>query len=213
MRIVAISDIHNHEVDLPEGDLLVVGGDVSAMGTKSEISQFNSYLEKQSHKFKHIPLVVAGNHDYLFQKDRPTAESLLTAGKYLEDDLVIIDGIKIYGSPWTPMFHDWAFMLERGREIRIYWDLIPEGLDVLITHGPPQGILDFCGENVGCSDLLDVVTRKLKHPPQYHLFGHIHEGHGEYLTERTNFYNISICDRKYNPSNPVTVFDVFSSGN
>jgi len=208
MRIVAISDTHNHEVDLPEGDLLIVAGDVSGRGTESQITRFNSYLEKHTSKFKHKPIVIAGNHDFLFQDDRATAESLLTAGVYVEDELVTLDGIKIYGSPWTPTFFDWAFMRDRGAPIRKYWELIPEGLDLLVTHGPPHGIMDFCGENVGCSDLLDVVTKELRHPPRFHLFGHIHEGHGKVLTEKTAFYNVSICDHAYKPINPVTIIDL-----
>lgn len=208
MRIVAISDTHNREVELPEGDLLLVAGDVSGRGTPSQITLFNSYLEKQSAKFKHKPLVIAGNHDFLFQEDRNFAESLLTAGSYIEDSLVIVDGVKIYGSPWTPTFYDWAFMRDRGAPIRHYWDLIPEGIDLLVTHGPPYGILDDCGDHVGCSDLLEVVTRELAQPPRFHIFGHIHEGHGLFETERTLFYNVSICDRAYQATNPPTVIDL-----
>ncbi|MDZ4834566.1 MAG: metallophosphatase domain-containing protein [Candidatus Melainabacteria bacterium] len=208
MRIVAISDTHNHEVDLPTGDLLIVAGDVSGTGTFSQLTRFNTYLEKQAPKFKHKPLVIAGNHDFLFQKDRAAAESLLSAGVYIEDELSIIDGFKIYGSPWTPTFYDWAFMEDRGEPIRKYWDLIPEGLDLLVTHGPPLGILDFCGQNVGCADLLAVVTKELAAPPRFHIFGHIHEGHGEFVTEKTKFYNVSICDVNYHPTNPVTIIDL-----
>lgn len=208
MRIIAISDTHNREVELPEGDLLLVAGDVSKRGTTDQIVQFNAYLETQAHKFKHKPLVIAGNHDFLFQKDRLAAESLLTAGSYIEDSLVIVDGLKIYGSPWTPTFFDWAFMRDRGAPIRQYWDLIPEGVDLLVTHGPPYGILDDCGQHVGCSDLLDVVTKELAQPPKIHIFGHIHEGHGLYSTEKTLFYNVSICDYAYMPTNPPTVIDL-----
>ncbi|MCK4490026.1 MAG: hypothetical protein KAU23_07180 [Anaerolineales bacterium] len=53
---------------------------------------------------------------------------------------MIIDGTKFYGSPWQPWFYDWAFNLQRGPEIRSKWELIPEGIDILITHGPPYGI-------------------------------------------------------------------------
>jgi hypothetical protein len=51
---------------------------------------------------------------------------------------VIIEGVKIYGSPWLPSYHDWAFNLERGGEVlKQKWEQIPNGTDVLITHGPP----------------------------------------------------------------------------
>jgi len=85
--------------------------------------------------------------------------------------------VKFYGSPWQPWFYDWAFNLERGAEIRAKWDLIPEVIDVLITHGPPFGIGDLTarGDKAGCQDLLEVLER-IK--PRVHIFGHIHEGYG-----------------------------------
>jgi len=55
----------------------------------------------------------------------------------VQDSSINIEGIKIYGSPWQPSYHDWAFNLERGEAIRKKWDLIPGDTDVLITHGPP----------------------------------------------------------------------------
>ncbi len=208
MKIVAISDTHLREVDLPEGDLLIVGGDVTGRGTPKQVGIFNAYLQTQAPKFKHKPLVIAGNHDFLFQDDREQAVAMLSAGTYVEDELVEIDGVKIYGSPWTPTFFDWAFMKDRGEPIRKMWDMIPEGLDILVTHGPPKGVLDFCGQHVGCDDLLDVVTNKLTHPPRYHIFGHIHEGHGKRSSVKTEFLNVSICDEHYLAVNPPTVFEI-----
>src|SRR5579883_1460097 len=128
MRVVAISDTHNHEVELPEGDVLLVAGDLTQRGTEKQVAEFNQYLEVQAKRFQHKPLVIAGNHDFLFQRDRPLAESILTAGFYLEDELFELEGIRIYGSPWTPTFFNWAFMRDRGSQIREVWDLIPEAL-------------------------------------------------------------------------------------
>jgi len=92
---------------------------------------------------------------------------------------VIIEGVKFYGSPWQPRFFDWAFNLDRGEEIKKKWDLIPMDTDVLITHGPPYGILDLTheGEKVGCEELMKAVLRV---QPKIHIFGHIHEAYGEY---------------------------------
>jgi len=208
MRIVAISDTHNREVELPEGDLLIVAGDLTATGGPRELENFNRYLERQSVKFGHDPLVIAGNHDFAFE-DAPTeARRLLSAAVYLEDELVEIDGKLIYGSPWTPEFKRWAFMKERGPEIRQAWKKIPDGLDVLVTHGPPHGILDYCGVNAGCEELLETLTKRLARPPRFHVFGHIHEGYGQEQGERTVFLNVSICNRAYNPINAPTVFEI-----
>jgi Icc-related predicted phosphoesterase len=102
---------------------------------------------------------------------------------------------------------DWAFNLQRGPALREKWALIPEGTDVLITHGPPFGILDWTarGERVGCEDLLEAV-RRVK--PRLHVFGHIHEGYGEHEQDGTRFVNASICTEAYQPTNAPIVVDV-----
>ncbi|MBX9671337.1 MAG: metallophosphatase domain-containing protein [Candidatus Obscuribacterales bacterium] len=208
MKIVAISDTHNHQVDLPEGDLLIVAGDLTGTGTLSQVAKFNDYLVSQAHKFTYRPIVIAGNHDFLFETDKSVAIQQLSAADYIEDQLVTVNGVKIFGSPWTPTFFDWAFMKDRGEPIRHYWNAIPEGLDLLVTHGPPWGILDFCGDHVGCADLLTIVTEELKTPPKYHIFGHIHEGYGKHITDKTTFLNVAICNERYKPVHPVTVFEI-----
>ena len=39
----------------------------------------------------------------------------------------------------TPEFCDWAFMKARGEPIQEIWNKIPDGIDILVTHGPPLG--------------------------------------------------------------------------
>ena len=103
--------------------------------------------------------------------------------------------------------------LARGDEIRRKWDLIPEDTDVLITHGPPHGILDLVPsdmsgnyEHAGCEELLLAVKRV---KPKLHVFGHIHEGYGVARRARTTFVNACICDAAYRPINePVIISDV-----
>jgi Icc-related predicted phosphoesterase len=94
------------------------------------------------------------------------------------------------------------------------WSQIPENLDILITHGPPKGILDHVkfvnieeDANVGDARLLHHVKRTL---PRIHIFGHIHEGAGSYISDlfTTRFYNVCVCDVDYKPTNPITVFDL-----
>jgi Icc-related predicted phosphoesterase len=208
MRVVAVSDTHNHEVELPEGDLLIIAGDVTMTGTEKQVARFGQYVERESRKFTHKPILVAGNHDFLFQTDRQLALSSVAAATYLEDELVEIAGKRIYGSPWTPTFFEWAFMKDRGDDIRRQWDLIPEGLDILITHGPPHGILDDLGKHVGCEELRDTVAVRLNSPPRFHVFGHIHEGHGSHDGEHTRYLNVAVCNEHYMPVHPPTVFDV-----
>jgi Icc-related predicted phosphoesterase len=119
---------------------------------------------------------------------------------------VIIDGTKFYGSPWQPWFYDWAFNLQRCPEIRSKWELIPEGIDILITHGPPYGIEDLTarGDKAGCHDLLEVVE-KIK--PRVHIFGHIHEGYGINAIDGTTFINANSYNHNYRRLNPPVVYE------
>ena len=112
-------------------------------------------------------------------------------------------GLRIWGSPWQPWFHDWAFNLRRGPEIDAKWKRIPEGIDVLVTHGPPAGFGDRChdGELVGCADLLRHVDRV---KPRLHLFGHIHEDRGEWQRGPTRIVNCTTSEADL----PVTVIDL-----
>jgi Icc-related predicted phosphoesterase len=122
----------------------------------------------------------------------------MTNAHYLQDQSVIIEGLKFYGSPWQPTFHNWAFNKDRGEKIKTEWDKIPSDTDVLITHGPPFGILDKTVDNekVGCEELLLAVNR-IK--PKIHIFGHIHENYGEIKLNGTHFINPSSCDYNYIP--------------
>jgi Icc-related predicted phosphoesterase len=151
--------------------------------------------------------VIAGNHDFCFERDRERSEAELTHCIYLQDEEVEVAGLRFYGSPWQPWFFDWAFNLRRGAEIRSKWNLIPAALDVLITHGPPFGHGDMTmrGEAVGCKDLLEVVEEV---KPRLHIFGHIHEGAGVSENDETTFINACTCDLQYEPVNAPVVFDL-----
>jgi Icc-related predicted phosphoesterase len=119
---------------------------------------------------------------------------LITNAIYLEDSGITIEGLKIWGSPISPNYHSWAFNCERGEEIRKHWDLIPEDTDILITHCPPFGILDFDpeGKPKGCEDLLTIIQQKVK--PRLHIFGHLHDAHGQIQIGETLFVNASMVN-------------------
>ncbi len=206
MVIVAISDTHGlHEsLDIPQGDVLIHAGDLTRHGSLDDVIEFNDFLGTLPHRHK---IVIAGNHDLCFENHRKACEDLLANCIYLQDQEIIIDGVKFYGSPWQPWFYDWAFNLERGPEIQANWDLIPVNTDVLITHGPPYGIRDLTarGEKTGCHDLLEVVGI-IK--PGVHIFGHIHEGHGIITNGETTFINASSCDHLYQLVNSPLVFEL-----
>jgi len=191
MKVVCLSDTHgaHNEITLPHGDLLIHAGDFTNVGYESEIIAFNSWLHKQPFAHK---VVVAGNHDCLFETDRKMAEVLLSSAIYLQDNEITINGVRIYGTPWTPMFNNWAFMKEDvGLEER--FRIIPDGLDILISHGPAKTILDRdnSGMSVGSGALLSRLLN-MKKKPRFHIFGHIHESYGQREEDGTTHFNVSI---------------------
>lgn len=215
MRIVCISDTHlfherpgfKEQVVIPDGDLLIHAGDGTFTGKPYEVKLWMEWMASLPHQKK---VMIAGNHDWLFQKNMTFARSMIPDSIiYLEDDMKEVSGFKIYGSPWTPYFLNWAFNLQRGHRIREKWNKIPRDTDILVTHGPPMGILDQVpdGEHVGCKDLKDIV-RRIK--PKLHVFGHIHHGGPNLVkTESTTFVNASVLGEDYRPNiSPIVVVDL-----
>ena len=207
-RLVLISDTHflHHEVDVPDGDILIHAGDSLGHGTLDELKNVNEWLGSLPHKYK---ILISGNHDWCFEKDNKAARQLVTNAIYLQDSAVKLSGFKIYGSPWQPRFFDWAFNLDRGEPLAKVWAKIPDDTDILVTHGAPYKILDRTEHNIdtGCEDLLRRIEAV---KPRLHLFGHIHEGYGEREIAGTKFVNASICDVRYRARNSPIVLDLKS---
>lgn len=205
MKIVAISDIHGFHPVLPEGDVLVVAGDITRRGLEYEYSLFSDYLDKQS--FKHI-IVIGGNHDEWIEEssNKRIQDKFSSNVTYLNNSQVVIDNLVFYGSPITPVFGYWSFM-QGKHEIKKTWEKIPDNVNVLITHGPPKGILDnnLRLNPCGCPALLD---RLQNINPKVHIFGHIHEGYGSTKAGKTKFYNVAIMDVFYKPVNKPTVIEI-----
>jgi Icc-related predicted phosphoesterase len=203
MRVVAVADTHqmHHKLALPAGDLLVHAGDLTADGTLEELEAVRDWLRAQPHEHK---VVIAGNHDFAFERTPDAARALLApVAHYLEGSGICIEGRAIWGGPWQPWFHSWAFNLRRGSAIDAKWRQIPQGLDLLITHGPPLGFGDriWSGDRVGCADLLRHVKEKL---PRVHVFGHIHEDPGVWQLGATCMRNVTVADCTMK----ATVFDL-----
>lgn len=207
MQVTFISDTHwiirdfhdrtELEELLPGGPILVHAGDVSSRGTEREIRQFLEWFSKLQYRHK---ILIAGNHDFFFEVADSAAVSELLAEypgiTYLNDSGITIEGIKFWGSPITPFFHNWAFN-RYPNEIQTHWDMIPEDTDVLITHGPPKGILDLAEYDqvhVGCPFLMERV-KLIK--PKVHVFGHIHEARGRQEVDGTVYINASAVTLKY----------------
>jgi Icc-related predicted phosphoesterase len=214
MRITLISDTHgrhahftsnDHGNLLGSGDILIHAGDVSNVGRVTEIYNFLDWFSDVDYTHK---VFIAGNHDWGFEKMTEIPEIFREKNvHYLFDSMVEIDGLKIYGSPWQPEFFNWAFNLPRmGSELQEKWDLIPEGLDILVTHGPCWGILDNApnGLNVGCELLQERVAQV---SPKIHVFGHIHHSYGQKYFNGTEYINAALLDERYNPTNKPIMID------
>jgi len=214
LTLTLISDTHTKHRqitnDLPGGDLIIHAGDLSSMGYQEELKWFFEWYKQLPYDHK---VFIAGNHDWGFQteavetslqlKNYPEIDYLQDAMYVLGDDYT--SAVKIYGTPWQPRFHDWAFNVNRGEELAKKWESIPEGLDILISHGPPYSILDCTREglHVGCEDLYIKIINVL---PKMVVFGHIHEGYGYRSTNNISFFNASVLNSDYNYTNkPILV--------
>ncbi len=219
LTFVFISDTHLEDLSrLPEGDILVHSGDWCGAGPvarlkadgRSQLDRFASQLKRWVPQFQKT-IIIAGNHDFIAEAEPELTKSAIedTGAVYLNDSGYSFGGFNFWGSPIQPWFHDWAYNRQRGDEIRHHWDLIPENTDVLITHGPPYGILDriYSGEkpHVGCEELL-IAVRRVK--PRIHAFGHIHEAYGQEKHGETLFVNAAVLNERYLPQNPPIVVEV-----
>ncbi len=213
MRIVCISDTHFYPVtkEIPDGDVLIHAGDLTTSGSLTQITKAGDWLASLPHRHK---LVIAGNHDFLFEKRYDAALAAIRDGQngiqYLQEHSTMIgDGsqnLNVYGAPWSVEFQHWAFGLKPGFESRSRWERTPKGIDVLITHGPPKGIMDQApnGYSLGDDDLLRIVMLR---EPKLHVFGHIHHSHGIRVINGTTFVNAAICDESYKHTQDPIVLD------
>jgi Icc-related predicted phosphoesterase len=184
MKIVAISDLHAAQLPLPDGDVLVVVGDLIHLGTFAELKRQVAWLKSLPHTHK---VLVAGNHDVCLenlmrQEMEDELRRFLHPIVYLRDSGVTLNGVKFYGSPHIPIYAG-SFNLS-DNELSEKWNLIPP-TDVLLTHCPPAGILD---DGKGCERLTEAIHRV---KPWAHCFGHAHEGAGTETKNGTRFCNVA----------------------
>jgi Icc-related predicted phosphoesterase len=241
MRITHISDTHNKHNNLngklPGGTLLIHSGDFTSIGRKHEVEKFIDWFGKQPYMHK---VFIAGNHDLIFDSEtlfrdksvhfdkkqyfepavlgkpewlKELLNNLPDGVHYLENNSVKIEGINIWGSPYSPSFgNGWAFNKDRGYDITQCWNEIPMDTDVVITHTPIYGYndrTDRSNENVGCSDLYHRL-REVK--PHLHFSGHIHEAYGHKTMGLDGSHNLQTfngcsCNLRYEVENNPISFD------
>ncbi len=216
MKIDCIGCLHGHYPKLDGGDLLIVTGDLTARDEVNQFKLFFDWLIGQKYKKK---IYIGGNHENLLKDSMPRIHYRLYSDQYPENELfeylcdsgTEFEGLKIWGTPWTKKFkgqnpHAMAFCLDTDEEMKEKWDLLPDDIDILITHGPPYGILDktIRNEHVGCKYLRQVLDRV---KPKLWVFSHIHECGGKMIDlVMTKMVNCSHVNEYYEPVNaPVRI--------
>ncbi len=189
MHIICIADTHglHRQLEVPSGDMLVHAGDITVMSKRPWVYRhFDIWLGELPHRHR---IVIPGNNDYLLED--PRQRSAITNATLLVDSGVEVEGLKIWGSPVTPLYGG-AFGKSRPQDRKKHWAQIPEDTDILITHTPPFAILDHglpSERREGCPYLFEAVFRAR---PRLHVFGHIHAGYGTLRTSDTVFVNASL---------------------
>jgi Icc-related predicted phosphoesterase len=247
MRITHISDTHNKHNQLngklPGGNLLIHSGDFTSIGRKHEVEKFIEWFGKQDYTHK---VFIAGNHDLVMDSEKlyqakseyfekKVFETPCVEGKpewlvellanlpdsvyYLENSSIKLEGINIWGSPYSPSFgYGWAFNADRGNDIAQIWNEIPMDTDIVITHSPIYGYNDKTQnnyQNVGCEDL---YHRLKEVQPHLHFAGHIHEAYGWKTMGLMSWYDLQTfngcsCNLRYEAENTPISFDYnFESG-
>jgi len=222
MKLVAISDTHgDHKyLEIPECDILIHAGDFSFRGEFFEVRNFMLWFEKQPARYK---VCIAGNHELTFDSTQSQYQdairNLLAKHKeiiYLENEAITIEGIKFYGTPWTPYFCNWAFnglrdqdvALKRGQSLTEIYSHIPEDTNIILCHAPPYNLVDRNQEGQCCGSM---EMRKVvdKMPLLYlYICGHVHEARGVEELGGVTFANVSSLGRDYKTIQPLAIFDL-----
>lgn len=231
MTILAISDTHfQHELlnkylhdpkYIENVDVIIHAGDCGNSKNfainHNEIINFLEWYSKLNIKHK---ILVPGNHDTSFEKKLVNKKDFPDVNILIHEQ-ISIDNIKIFGSPYTPSFGEgWAYNKARHK-IGRYWAQIPEDTDILITHGPPRGILDLTGQGtlhntnewgnkhlLSCGDAA-LLTATFNLDLKCHIFGHIHDENGIFnngirVINNTHYINASILSlNSYNINKPI----------
>jgi Icc-related predicted phosphoesterase len=174
--------MHN-KLEIPDGDIFIFAGDIS--DREKILINFNHLLGELPHNHK---IIIDGNHDLPPEK----VSELITNATYLQHGLLEIENIRIWGTSWQYWLLDQIKRKKNQNNLQGIWELIPTGVDILITHFPPFGIGDLTTrkKHLGSKDLLTAISR-IK--PKYHIFGHIHESYGVYK-EKTDDYEITFIN-------------------
>jgi Icc-related predicted phosphoesterase len=206
MKIVALSDTHtkHHQITIPKGDILIYAGDFEIRNT-IDLVEMRDWLNALPHKYV---VTIFGNHDFTHKATTKYIKDVFGKKiKYLCNNSIIIESLKIWGSSYSPLFNDWAWM-KPDNDLKEIWNTIPNDVNIVITHCPCYGLLDQVlprMESVGSRTLKDRIKEI---QPKVHIAGHIHESFGQYTDGKTDYYNVSILNEQYQLENEPTIIEV-----
>ena len=214
MKVVVISDVHGKwkQLTVPDCDLLISTGDYSFKGEHSMINDFHKWLNMQP--AKHI-ISGQGNHEKAVELNfdfcKQIALKKCPRAHFIDEGLIEIEGKRIWYSAITRFFHNWAWNRHPGADIQRHWDLIPNNLDIIATHGPCYGILDYVTHNGVVRNLGDpqLLQKVLEVKPKVFVSGHIHYCGGiSKEVEGITFINASNCGEDYRIQCQPMIFNI-----
>lgn len=226
MRIICLADLHGFLPDIPDGDVAIIAGDICPASDHSFWFQ-QQWLDGSFRNWaKNLPVkhvvFCAGNHDLYFDGKSVKAPDHLCFMPdwpknvhYLQDSSIVIDGVKIYGSPWSLDYCDWAFM---GDEYKLYDKVrsIPDDVNIWLSHSPANGIMDF-NKWGNCHIGACAIRDKALSLPNLKLFvfGHLHQKNpsgngpdGDLVKNGIRFVNATIVNEAYEMVYPPIIVDL-----
>lgn len=220
MKICLTSDVHGRLPVVPSCDLLIVAGDLcpdfapgSPWGsTKQEGWLQSTFMNWVDSRAGCVTRATFGNHDFVSKKYLPDG----VKGVFAVDEENVIGGLRIWFTPWSNLFGGWAWM-KPPDELRAHYEMIPEGIDILVSHGPAYGYGDRVDDrylvmsreredpHVGSKELLEAIDRV---KPRLMVCGHIHSGYGTYQYGETTIMNVALVDEDYKPVHAIVELEM-----
>lgn len=227
MKIAATSDLHGNLPEVEECDILLICGDIFPLWCQSNMIASEEWLLTQflpwcrDNKAKNV-VYIAGNHDFFYERKLAEIQEISLNWRkyniyYLKNELVEVEGLKIFGTPYCKIFGRWAFMRE-PEKLQKYYSEIPEGLDILISHDSPK--ISNYGKILAKTPWNDpsnpidagnswLAEEILKKKPRFSFCGHVHSGDHTlaFINETTEMANVSLVDESYRPTNSILYID------
>lgn len=216
MKIIGISDTHGEtsKIEIPACDILLHAGDICPDAYAKVWTRKHPVLCVDWLHDVWLPWITPmlndgwikevaftwGNHDWTQSIPSDAFRFLPPNVHLLVDEEVTLGGLRVWGTPWSNQYRNWAWMHESW-DLAAFYDRIPSGVDIILSHQPPRGdaarFPDFDTGvmlTVGSAELVSTMARVA---PKAVVCGHVHSGHGVYHYDGVKVYNVSVVDEAY----------------